>query len=171
MTRELEASEAETEAEYRAREDAHHAAAPPTDAELTEWLENVRGGFNTSGVVSAVERMVARVRELEARLARYEGAAPVTGEFLIVSKKWTCRDPNGPAEPSLVWYQPNSAGYCTRLSWAGRYTEAEARDQASDCHGDVWAVPIEEAYRRAVLTVPNGISAFAEFAPPAEPKS
>lgn len=43
---------------------------PPSDAELTEWLVNARAGYNTPAVMDAVERMVARIRELETALAR-----------------------------------------------------------------------------------------------------
>lgn len=140
--------------EKRANEAALHYGRTERYGEL--WHRPTFSGALAESAAD-VPALVARVRELEERVARYEG--PVSdSDYVLLSAKWTRGD-------NIVWWGPRSNGYYFALPSIGRYAEEEARSIVADLHGDTWAVPLSFALEHARLVVPNGISKFEAFNP------
>jgi hypothetical protein len=64
----------------------------------------------------------------------------------VLSVKWT-------RGPVVTWWGPDRCGYVQRLTDAGRYTEAEAREIERSTHGDSVALPIAVVDAKAAPVV------------------
>jgi hypothetical protein len=78
-------------------------------------------------------------------------------EYVLVSLKHT-----RPSDRYVTFWRPKAAGYCWPLSWAGAYTESEARAHSDSTPGEeTFAVPQEVAYRLSRPPVPGYIDGNA----------
>lgn len=46
--------------------------------------------------------------------------------FYILSLKWSKKK-----DKVITWWRPNNAGYCLRMDWAGKYTQAHVDEHQS----------------------------------------
>lgn len=67
--------------------------------------------------------------------------------YYILSKKYSDR------QDSLVFWRTNSAGYCQRLDWAGKYTQEQIDSKHLNPKDNI-AVPCEEVEALAVQAIP-----------------
>ena len=64
-----------------------------------------------------------------------------------------------------IWWRANNSGYCTRLDWAGKYSEEEVKRNPSyyDNGKDTKAILCDEVDKVAIKSVPREINLGVEL--------